>query len=53
MTHGEETISSRLILLSLLDCFIISGWKLHASIDLSQGYEGRDNDSWFLRRDNQ
>jgi hypothetical protein len=26
---------------------------LHASIDISQGHEGRDTDSWFLRRETQ
>lgn len=51
MPHGDETVSSRLILLSLLDCFSKLGWKLHASIDISQGHEGRDTDSWFLRRE--
>ncbi len=53
MGHGEEAITSRLILLSLLDCFSAFGWKLHASIDISQGHEGRDTDSWFLRRETQ
>lgn len=51
MAHGEEAITSRFILLSLLDCFSSFGWKLHASIDISQGHEGRDTDSWFFRRD--
>ena len=51
MAYGEETITTQLMMLSLLDCFSTFGWKLHASIDISQGHEGRDTDSWFLYRD--
>ncbi len=53
MVHGEEAVTSRLIVLSLLDCFSGFGWKLHASIDISQEHGGRDSDSWFLRRETQ
>ncbi|UJR08571.1 hypothetical protein I4U23_012830 [Adineta vaga] len=51
ISNGEDATNTRLKLLSLLDCFVKYGWKLHASIDISQGHEGRDADSWFLRRD--
>ncbi|CAF0821383.1 unnamed protein product [Adineta ricciae] len=51
ISNGEDATNTRLRLLSLLDCFIQYGWVLHASIDISQGHEGRDVDSWFLRRD--
>ncbi|CAF0859540.1 unnamed protein product [Rotaria sp. Silwood1] len=49
--HKKEAIISRIKLLSLLDCFNTFGWKLYASIDISQGDEGRDTDSWVFRRD--
>jgi hypothetical protein len=44
MGHRVETVASRLILLSLLDFFTSFGWKLHTSIDINQGHEGR----WFF-----
>ncbi len=50
---GDEAVTSRIKLLDLLDCFTSFGWQLHASIDMSIGHEGRDTDTWFLRRRNQ
>ncbi|CAF4489893.1 unnamed protein product [Rotaria sp. Silwood2] len=49
--HGKEAIISQLKLLSLLDCLTKFGWKLYASIDISQGEDDKDTDSWFFRRD--
>ncbi|CAF2862192.1 unnamed protein product [Rotaria sp. Silwood2] len=49
---GDEAVTSRLMLLALLDCFTSFGWQLHASIDMSIGREGRDTDTWFFRRCN-
>lgn len=51
ISSGEESIHSRIKLLSLLDCLSRFGWKLYASIDMSKGHEGRDTDTWFFRRD--
>ena len=48
--QGDEAVTSRMKLLALLDCFTSFGWQLHASIDMSIGYEGCDTDTWFFRR---
>jgi hypothetical protein len=49
---GSEGINTRIKLLSLLDCLTTFGWKLYASIDISQGgCHDSDTDTWFFRRD--
>jgi len=51
--NGDESVTSRIKILGLLDCFTAFGWQLHASIDMSIGHEGCDTDTWFFRRSNQ
>ncbi|CAF1102777.1 unnamed protein product [Rotaria sordida] len=50
---GYETVTSRMIILDLLDCFTSLGWQLHASINMSTSYDGCHTDTWFFRRSNQ
>ncbi|CAF0797145.1 unnamed protein product [Adineta steineri] len=47
---GEEAVTSRIKLLSLLDCFASYGWQLHATVDMSLGHDGSETDTWFFRR---
>jgi hypothetical protein len=51
--NGEETMSTRLLLLSMLEVFDTHGLSLYASIDQSQGHgEGTsETDSWYCVRD--
>ncbi|UJR08572.1 hypothetical protein I4U23_012831 [Adineta vaga] len=51
LSSSTEGIHCRMKLLALLDCFTAFGWKLYASVDISEGYKGQDTDSWFLRRE--
>ncbi|CAF0781545.1 unnamed protein product [Rotaria sp. Silwood1] len=45
VNNGDEAGTCRMKLLALLDCFTSFGWQLHASIDMSIGYEGHDTDT--------
>lgn len=52
---GSETVTSRVLLLNMLDALATYGWELHASIDMSLGpgsesSAGRDTESWFFKK---
>ncbi|OBT98721.1 hypothetical protein VE01_03403 [Pseudogymnoascus verrucosus] len=53
VASGEQTMSTRLLLLRLLECLEKHGLSLYASIDQSQGQgEGTsETDSWYCVRD--
>jgi hypothetical protein len=53
VASGMETMSTRLLLLRLLECLERHGLSLYASIDQSQGHgEGTsETDSWYCVRD--
>lgn len=53
IASGEQTMSTRLLLLRLLECLEKHGLSLYASIDQSQGQgEGTsETDSWYCVRD--
>lgn len=53
VASGEQTMSTRLLLLRLLECLEKNGFSLYASIDQSQGQgEGTsETDSWYCVRD--
>ncbi|KFZ11591.1 hypothetical protein V502_07479 [Pseudogymnoascus sp. VKM F-4520 (FW-2644)] len=53
VASGEQTMSTRLLLLRLLECLEKHGLSLYASIDQSQGHgEGTsETDSWYCVRD--
>ena len=49
---GEETMSTRLLVLRLLETLERQGWSLYASIDQNQGSENvSETDSWFCVRE--
>ncbi|CAF1102797.1 unnamed protein product [Rotaria sordida] len=50
---GYETVTSRMIILDLLDCFTSLGWQLHASINMSTSHKGCHTDTWFFHRNHQ
>jgi len=44
-------VTTRIMLLQLLDVLAAYGWELHATVDMSVGAsEGMDTDTWFLRK---
>ncbi|TVY34725.1 hypothetical protein LSUB1_G005023 [Lachnellula subtilissima] len=46
---GEETMTTRLLLLKLLETLESRGWSVYASIDQSTGTEDRsETDSWYV-----
>ncbi|KAE8441805.1 hypothetical protein EG329_004258 [Mollisiaceae sp. DMI_Dod_QoI] len=50
---GEETMTTRLLLLKMLECLESHGWSLYASVDQSTGSgEGSsETDSWYCVKD--
>lgn len=50
---GEETMSTRLLLLKMLECLERYGWSLYASVDQStgSGEHSSETDSWYCVRD--
>ncbi|KAF4626030.1 hypothetical protein G7Y89_g12131 [Cudoniella acicularis] len=49
---GEETMSTRLLLLKMLEVLENRGWSLYASVDQSNGSENvSETDSWYCVRD--
>lgn len=50
---GEETMSTRLLLLKMLECLEVNGWSLYASVDQNMGTEehASDTDSWYCVKD--
>ncbi|KUJ18514.1 uncharacterized protein LY89DRAFT_569398, partial [Mollisia scopiformis] len=49
---GEETMSTRLLLLKMLECLESHGWSLYASVDQSTGGENSsETDSWYCVKD--
>ena len=53
IANGEETMTTRLLLLRLLEVLENHGWSLYASIDQSQAGQGNasETDSWYCVRD--
>lgn len=46
--QGCEIVSTRILVLNVLNAFAAAGWVFYASIDISSG-QG-DTDSWFFRK---
>ncbi|KAH7105936.1 hypothetical protein BKA62DRAFT_688418 [Auriculariales sp. MPI-PUGE-AT-0066] len=47
---GSETVTTRVLLLQVLDLLAAYGYELHATVDMCYGSEGIDVDTWFLRK---
>lgn len=47
---GGETVATRIFLMHLVANLESIGWVVYASVDISTGHEGRDLDSWILRK---
>jgi hypothetical protein len=52
---GEETVTTRLLVLKLLETLEKQGWSLYLSVDQSNGHGNQtsETDSWFCVRDKQ
>ncbi|CZS94916.1 uncharacterized protein RAG0_11945 [Rhynchosporium agropyri] len=52
MASGEETMSTRLLLMRMLECLEGSGWSLYASVDQNtgSGNDTTETDSWYCVR---
>ncbi|KZV92012.1 hypothetical protein EXIGLDRAFT_718798 [Exidia glandulosa HHB12029] len=55
--NGSDTVTTRVLLLNILDALAAYGWELHATVDMSTGSggsesrsAGQDTDSWFLKK---
>jgi hypothetical protein len=50
---GEETMTTRFLLLKILECLEAHGWSLYASVDQSTGHgeHTSETDSWYCVRD--
>lgn len=50
---GEETMSTRLLLLKMLECLESHGWSLYASVDQNTGHgeHTSETDSWYCVKD--
>jgi hypothetical protein len=49
---GEATMTTRLLLLKMLECLEANGWSLYASVDQSTGSKDTsETDSWYCVKD--
>jgi hypothetical protein len=53
--RGEETMTTRLLLLRMLETLEISGWSLYANVDQNNGHHNKNSsstgtDSWYCVR---
>lgn len=52
MASGEETMTTRFLLLKMIECLETHGWSLYASVDQSTGGENvSETDSWYCVKD--
>jgi len=47
LAAGEATMSTRMLLLRLVETLEASGWRLYASVDQSESSDGETADSWY------
>lgn len=47
---GSETVYGRMLLCQVIANIRAKGYKLYGSVDISQGHEGRDLESWIFRK---
>lgn len=48
--EGDETVQANFLVSKLMRALRAIGWKVHASVGITNGKEGRDLDTWILKR---